>query len=326
MVEIRTEQIDANGLSMHVAVAGSGPAVLLMHGFPGLGYSWRHQLPALAEAGYTAIAPDMRGYGRTDAPKEVEAYDRRSSVSDAVGILDALGIEQAVMVGHDFGAPLAWDMPLWAPDRTRALMILSVPRRGRSPNRPSEGYAKMAEQHFLHFDYFREYGVAEQELNPKTEEFLRRVFFALSGGFRYLDVWQQPSFGPDGTRNGYLDVLPESPPLPWPWLNQDELDVYVEGFTRSGFTGGLNWYRASDLVWEQEEPYAGRQVEVPTLFIAGAQDSVVEMFGEAGLAAMRDTVPQLDGPHLIEGAGHFVQMEAPDQVNRLMIDFLNGLQ
>ncbi|MGJ3509863.1 alpha/beta fold hydrolase [Enemella sp. A6] len=323
-MDFEHKQVDANGLSMHVTMAGSGPAVLMMHGFPGLGYSWRHQIRALAEAGYTAIAPDMRGYGRTDAPTEVEAYGRDKVVSDALGVLDALGIDEAVVSGHDFGATLAWDLPHWAPDRIRGVIGVSVPMMHRAPQRPSETYAAMAEEHFLHYDYFREPGMAEAEINPRTEEFLRRVFFALSGGFHYLDLWQQPSYGPDGRRLGYLDVLPETPELPWPWLTQQDLDVYVEGFGH-GFTGGLNWYRANDLVWEQTAEFADDPITCPAVFVAGARDTVVEMFGAAGLESMRDLAPNLTDIHIIEGAGHFVQMEAAEEVNKIFLDFLAGL-
>lgn len=323
-MEFQRIRVDANGLSMHVTMAGTGPAVLMMHGFPGLGYSWRHQVRALAEAGYTAIAPDMRGYGGTDAPTEVEAYGRDRVVSDVLGLLDALGIDRAVVSGHDFGAPLAWDLPHWAPDRIRGVMAVSVPLRHRSPHRPSKAFAAMAEQHFLHHDYFREPGRAEAELNPRTEEFLHRLFFALSGGYRYLDVWQHPSHTPDGRRLGYLDVLPQAPALPWHWLTREDLAVYVEGF-RHGFTGGLNWYRANDLVWEQTADFADDPIECPSVFVAGAQDTVVEMFGAAGLESMRELAPGLTGIHVIEGAGHFVQMEAAEAVNTIFLDFLAGL-
>lgn len=323
-MEFRYEQVEANGLSMRVTMAGSGPAVLMMHGFPGLGYSWRHQVRALADAGYTAIAPDMRGYGGTEAPTDVASYGRDKVVSDALGLLDALGIDEAVVSGHDFGAPLAWDLPHWAPNRIRGVMAVSVPLRHRAPQRPSETFAKMAEKHFLHYDYFHEPGRAEAEINPRTEEFLHRLFFALSGGFHYLDLWQKPSYAPDGRRLGYLDVLPEAPDLPWHWMTQDDLDVYVDGFSH-GFTGALNWYRASDLVWEQTAEFADEPIQCPAVFVAGARDTVVEMFGAAGLESMRDLAPGLTGIHVIEGAGHFVQMEAADRVNEIFGDFLAGL-
>ena len=166
---------------MHVAEQGEGPAVVLCHGFPGLWYTWRHQLAALSAAGYRAIAPDMRGYGRTTAPRDVTAYNRSTTVNDLVGLLDALDLHDAVFSGHDFGAHLVWDMPAWAGDRVRALIQLSVPRTRRLPVTPSVGFNYLASQHFTHLEYFQEPGVAESELDAQPKTFLATLFHALSG-------------------------------------------------------------------------------------------------------------------------------------------------
>lgn len=309
---------------MHVAEQGEGPAVVLCHGFPGLWYTWRHQLAALSAAGYRAIAPDMRGYGRTTAPRDVTAYDRNTTVNDLVGLLDALDLHDAVFSGHDFGAHLVWDMPAWAGDRVRALIQLSVPRTRRLPVTPSIGFNYLASQHFTHLEYFQEPGVAESELDAQPKTFLATLFHALSGANRYLDCWDHPARVGD-KRNGYLDVLPSPPPLPWNWLSEQDLDYYAAEFTRTGFTGGLNWYRAEDLVWSQNEHLHDRPIGVPVTFIAGSADPVLEMLGRDPMTAMADLVPGLRSVLIVEGAGHFVQMERPDAVNTAMIEFLGSL-
>ncbi len=309
---------------MHVAEQGEGPPVVLCHGFPGLWYTWRHQLAALSAAGYRAIAPDMRGYGRTTAPRDVTAYDRNTTVNDLVGLLDALDLHDAVFSGHDFGAHLVWDMPAWAGDRVRALIQLSVPRTRRLPVTPSVGFNYLASQHFTHLEYFQEPGVAESELDAQPKTFLATLFHALSGANRYLDCWDHPARVGD-KRNGYLDVLPSPPPLPWNWLSEQDLDYYAAEFTRTGFTGGLNWYRAEDLVWSQNEHLHDRPIGVPVTFIAGSADPVLEMLGRDPMTAMADLVPGLRSVLIVEGAGHFVQMERPDAVNTAMIEFLGSL-
>ncbi|NHU48541.1 alpha/beta hydrolase [Rhodococcus sp. A14] len=316
-----TERIvTVDGFRWQITELGDGPPVVLCHGFPGLGYSYRHQMRALAASGYRAIAPDMPGYGGTDVPRDIDDYTNER-VSDAlIGLLDSLGHERAVFVGHDFGAPVAWTVALRHRARVSGLVLLAVPYApDRFPLRPSELYASMARKHFLHIHYFQEPGVADRELDADPRGFLHQLFYALSGAYRYLDIWQHPSDG-----NGYLDVLPEAPPLPWSWLTEDEFDHYVEVFTRTGFTGGLNWYRAYDANWERSRNLAGADIEVPTLFVAGAHDPVLTMSGAQALDRMRDTVPDLRGLHLVEGAGHFVQQERPEEVNELLLTFVAG--
>ncbi|AWG63902.1 hydrolase [Mycobacteroides abscessus] len=322
--QITHRQLSVNGIDMHIAEQGEGPAVVLCHGFPGLWYTWRHQLAALSAAGYRAIAPDMRGYGRTTAPRDAAAYDRGTTVGDLVGLLDALELRKAVFCGHDFGAHLVWDMPAWAADRVLALIQLSVPRTRRLPVKPSVGFNYLASQHFTHLEYFQEPGLAELELDAQPKAFLAALFHALSGANRYLDCWDHPA-RVNGKRNGYLDVLPTPPALPWNWLSEPDLDYYAAEFARTGFTGGLNWYRAEDLVWAQNEDLHDLPVEVPVAFIAGAADPVLEMLGRDPMTAMSDLVPDLRSALIVEGAGHFVQMERPDVVNHAMVEFLDSL-
>lgn len=321
---IQHHEVPVGDVELHAAVCGQGPAVVLCHGFPGLWYSWRHQLPALAAAGYRAIALDMRGYGRSSAPTDSAAYDRVNTVADVEGVLDAFDVEQAVFVGHDFGAHLVWDLPDWLPDRVRGLFQLSVPRVQPMPIRPSDAFKYLASQHFVHLEYFQEPGVAEAELDAQPRRFLATLFHALSGANRYLDCWQHPAFV-DGRRNGYLEVLPEPPALPWSWLTDAELDYYATEFGRTGFTGGLNWYRAEDRVWEQNGAREHRPIEVPVGFIAGSADPVLQMLGEHPFEQMQELVPGLRGTEIIDGAGHFVQMERPAEVTAAMLRFLGDV-
>ncbi len=244
LMPVRSVEVD--GFTWNIHDEGVGPAVVMCHGFPGLGYSYRHQVKTLAAAGYRAVAPDMPGYGRTDRPTIVGEYTNVAVADRLRRLLDALGIHQAVFVGHDFGAPVAWTMALRHADRVAGLVLLAVPYApDRLPARPTELYAAMARKHFLHLHYFQQPGVAEAELDPRAAEFLQRVFFALSGGYRYLDIWNHPSEG-----RGYLDVLPVAPELPWDWLSAAELEHYANEFSRTGFGGGLSWYRAYDANWE----------------------------------------------------------------------------
>ncbi len=308
-----------------VEIPVSGPSrtpVVFCHGFPGSWFSWRHQMPALAAQGRRAVALDMRGYGQSASPAGVSSYDRRTTVADMRAVLDRLGIGRAVFSGHDFGAALAWDLPLWMPEQVAGLVQLAVPRLPRSPIRPSEAFAMLAREHFFHQHYFQEPGVAEAELDAAPREFLHRLFHALGGQGDYYACWRSPSTDRSGRPTGYIASLPEAPPLPWPWLDDDEFAYYVDEFTRTGFAGGLHWYRAQDLVWEQNERFGDAPVTVPTAFIAGAEDPVLSMLGTRCLDKMAATVPGLVRQELIGGAGHFVQMEAPQEVNALLAGFL----
>ena len=307
--------------SLHFTELGSGVPVIMCHGFPGLGYSWRHQLQPIADAGFHAIAPDMLGYGDSPSPADSGAYAHEHVTAGLLRILDDLGAEQGIFVGQDFGAPAVWQTALRAPERVKGLALLSVPYDpDRLPQRPTDLYRSVAAQHFFHVHYFQAPGVADRELDAQPREFLRRLFFALSGGYRYLDIWQHPSDG-----NGYLDVLPEAPPLPWAWLSEADFEHYVNVFTCTGFTGGLNWYRAFDVNWERGEPWAGARITVPTTFIAGTNEPVLQMFGDRAIDRMRAHVDDLRGVHLIDGAGHWVQRERPEEVNDHLIAFLRSL-
>lgn len=320
-VELRHRRIETNGISLHAVEAGEGIPVIFAHGFPGLWYSWHRQLAPVAAAGWRAVAIDQRGCGRSDRPHHPSRYGQDHTTEDLFGIIDALGADKAVLVGHDFGAPVVWNAAVRKPERVLGCVALSVPYDPRRPSEPpTRTWARMAEEHFYHRHYFQQYGVADRELNGDPAGFLSRVMWGLSGDNRYLDVWDHPSEG-----RGYLDVLPEAPPLPWDWLDEDDLDVFVTEHGSAGFTGGLNWYRGVDHTWATSARWADRPVTVPSLYIAGENDCVIQMRGEGALERMADSVPDLRGLHLVPGEGHTVQLEAPDEVNRLLLDFLATL-
>lgn len=335
---------DLDGQSLHAVITGDGPPVVFCHGFPGLWYSWRKQLPVVAAAGFRAVAVDQRGYGRSDRPVDPALYDANVVMQDMLRLLDALGIERAVFVGHDFGAQQVCNLAARHADRVAGVVIMSCPYdfdlagrggRGRDKRetgegsfatglRPSEAFAAVAKQHFFHMHYFQSIGPAERELGAAPREFLQRLFWALSSKgelARYKD------FPSEGT--GYLDVLPPAPPLPWPWMSEADMDFYAEEFSRGGpdtaFIGGLNSYRVADRNWELGEPWADAHIEVPALFIAGADDIVLQMVGPAAIDSMRARIPDLRDVVLVPEAGHFVQMEQADAVNAALLAFLRSL-
>lgn len=311
-----------NGIHMHYVEQGSGPLLVLCHGFPHLWFSWRHQIPALAGAGWRVVAPDMRGMGQTEAPEHAGAYDVETITDDLTGLLDYLGEEQAVFAGLDFGAFAIYDLALRQPSRVRAVIGLENPAAPHNPEIPPlQEYATMAEKHFVHIHYFAPVGPADDALDAAPREFLSKVFYALSADYHYLDVWQHPP----GT--AYLDALPEPPPLPWPWLSELELEYYVSEYSRSGFTGGLNWYRSMDIKWRQRRATEGLHSPVPAYFIGSELDADLEGFhGDDPISLMRQQFPDLRRVDMIPEAGHLVQMEKPEEVTGLMLEYLADIQ
>jgi pimeloyl-ACP methyl ester carboxylesterase len=304
-----------NGINIHYVEQGEGMPVILCHGFPHLWFSWHRQITALAAAGYRVIAPDMRGMGQTSSPADADSYGIDSINLDLIGLLDHCGIEQAVFIGLDFGAFAAYDLAMLHPERVLAVIGLENPAAPHNPDCPPlTEYAAMAEQHFVHIEYFRPVGPADRDLNSQPREFLSQVFFALSGDYHYLDVWQHPP----GTR--YLEALPKAPPLPWRWLSSEEMDYFVEQYQRSGFTGGLNWYRSMDLKWQQRKPLEGKTSDIDAYFIGSELDCDLEGFhGDSPIDLMRQQFPNLKAVDMIAGAGHLVQLEQSEQVNALLI-------
>ena len=311
--------MSTNGVDLHVAEAGEGPALVLAHGFPELAYSWRHQLPALAAAGYRAIAPDQRGYGRSSRPEAVEAYDIEHLTGDLVGLLDALGLERAVFVGHDWGSMVVWQAALLHPDRVAAVCGMSVPFVPRAPMAPTALMRAAFGDSFFYILYFQEPGVADADLGADPATTMRRM---LAGAKVTGDAARAAELmaAPDG--RGFVDRIPEPDGLP-EWLTQDELDVYVEGFRRTGFTGGINWYRNFDRNWERTPQLEGAKVAQPSLFVGGVLDPVLVMtppaISEGWLTDHRGDV-------LIDDAGHWVQQEKPDEVNAALVGFLDSIR
>jgi pimeloyl-ACP methyl ester carboxylesterase len=321
MSAIEYRSVRTNGITMHAAEQGRGPLVILLHGFPEGWYSWRHQLPALAAAGFRAAAPDQRGYGRTDRPGSVEAYDILHLTADVVGLVDALGEKRAVVVGHDWGAAVAWHCALLRPDVFRALGLLSVPYLQRSwgEPRPTDAMRMLAGDGEFYQLYFQEPGKAEAELEADVRRAITMFLYAASGDappekrWRYLFKKKERLLDTGG--------LPDELPA---WLTGADLDHCTAEFTRTGFRGGLNWYRNLDRIWEQTRFLCGAPVRQPALFAAGERDAVIAMYSPA-YEALPATVPDLRSRTLLPGAGHWLQQERPDEVNRLLIDFLNGV-
>ncbi|HET9691611.1 MAG TPA: alpha/beta hydrolase [Acidimicrobiales bacterium] len=311
--------VDAFGTRIHLVEHGEGPVVLLVHGFPESWYSWRHQLGPLAEAGYRAVAIDVRGYGRSAKPHDVAAYGMLAHVGDNVGVLDALGVEHATVVGHDWGSPIAANSALLRPDRFRAVALLSVPYAPRGDRRPSEVYPTMVgpDEEF-YIAYFQEPGRAEAEIEADVRTWLL--------GF-YVGAAAAAPRPPDGRsiaavrRGGRLrdafgvpDTLPD-------WLGPADLDFYVGEFERSGFRGPLNRYRNVDRDFDDLTAWRKAPIAVPSLFVGGDQDGPT-VWGAHAIGRFPETMPGLVGSHVLPDCGHWVQQEQPERVTDLLLAFL----
>lgn len=324
---ITHRKVEANGIRIHIAEAGSGPLVLLCHGWPESWYSWRHQLKGLAEAGYHAVAPDMRGYGETDQPQEVEQYTLLHLVGDMIGLIDALGEERGVIVGHDWGAPVAWHAALLRPDRFRGVVGLSVPFRPRGRVRPTSAMPQTATSQFYQL-YFQTPGVAEAEFERNPRETIRRLLYSASGDpprRAATDTSGDAGAGMVPRTGGFLTRSIDPPELP-PWLTGADVDFYAGEFERTGFRGGLNWYRNIDRNWELLAPFAGLKVTIPALYVAGDRDLVVAFPGAAELIAnLKRFVPELRKTVMLPGCGHWTQQERAAEVNAELLAFLRAL-
>jgi pimeloyl-ACP methyl ester carboxylesterase len=310
--------VETNGIRMHYVEAGKGPLVVLCHGFPESWYSWRHQITALAEAGFRVVAPDQRGYGQTDRPQAVDAYSIFHLVGDIVGLVNALKERTAAIVGHDWGAPVAWSSAQLRPDLFRAVGLLSVPYIPRGPVRPSAIIKAIFGDKVFYQEYFQEEGKAERELERNVRATMLGAFYSLSGDAAPNERWRY-AFRRD---EGFLDGVTVPKGLP-PWLSEADLDFFVGEFKRTGFRGGLNWYRNIDRMWELTGFLDGALLAQPTLFIAGDKDAVVEFYADA-CQALEANAPNLAGKVLLAGAGHWVQQERPAEVNRLLVEFLRS--
>jgi pimeloyl-ACP methyl ester carboxylesterase len=311
--------LDVGTIRMRVATQGQGPLVLLCHGFPESWTSWRSQLAALAEAGFRAAAPDMRGYGGTDAPESPEQYTMLHHAGDLVGLVQSLGEQSAVIVGHDWGAPAAWNSALLRPDVFRAVVGMSVPYT--PPSRIDLLTAlEQAGVKTFYMQYFQQPGVAEAELERDVAATLRRITYSMSGdgpGRAVAGILREGA--------GMLDDTVDPKELP-AWMDPEDLATVTEEFRRTGFRGGLNWYRAIRRSSELMAAWRGCVIRQPSLFIAGSKDDVLRFPGmQQRLATLEKVLPGLRGSHILEGAGHWVQRERAAEVNRLLVDFLRAL-
>jgi epoxide hydrolase A/B len=318
MGEFEHKFVKTNGIRMHLHEAGSGFPVVMCHGFPEMWYSWRHQIRALAAAGFRAIAPDQRGYGETDCPKEVEAYTQRELVADIVGMLDALDMAKCVIVGHDWGGMVAWNAAMMAPNRIERAIGVNTPFMPRPPIKPTDAMRAMAAGGFHYILYFQEPGVAEAELERDVRRSLRG-FYQDPANLLPAEMRKAPPgvFGPAG--GGLLDRLADRPH--GKFLTDADFEVFAKAFERTGFRGGLNWYRNIDRNWEQSANLEQR-VNQPALMITAELDIVLRPEMAEG---MRNWVPNLRKTVLIKGSGHWTQQEKPEEVNRAIIEFLSDL-
>ncbi|MGY6019999.1 alpha/beta fold hydrolase [Streptomyces spinosirectus] len=305
---------------IHLVEQGTGPLVLLIHGFPESWYSWRRQLPALAAAGFRAVAVDVRGYGRSSRPAATDAYRMLEPVEDNVAVVHALGEESAVIVGHDWGATIAANSALLRPETFRAAGLLSVPYTPRGGPRPSDIFARMGGDEEFYVSYFQEPGRAEAEIEPDVRGWLAGFYAALSADTMPAPGAPDPHFVAKG---GTLRDRFPAGRLP-AWLGEAELDVYAGEFERTGLTGALNRYRNMDRDWEDLAAYDGAPVTQPSLFVGGTLDASTTWLSDA-IEAYPVTLPGLVSSHLLDGCGHWIQQERPDEVNRLLVDWLTAL-
>jgi soluble epoxide hydrolase/lipid-phosphate phosphatase len=281
---------ETNGIRMHYVEQGDGFPVLLLHGFPELWYSWRHQIPALAGAGFRAIAPDMRGYGETDQPEAIESYDIHQLVADMTGLLDSLDLPRAVIVGHDWGGVIVWQMALMHPERVERVISLNTPFQRRSRRRPTEAFKQLPDGRFNYILYFQEPGRAESDIEPDIESWLDTTMRRIA------------------TQQDFITV--------------DTIRVFADAFHKGGITGPLNYYRNVDRNWETTTYLEGRQVTMPALMICAENDPILIPQSAEG---MEKYVPNLT-TRLIKNCGHWTQQEQPDEVNRLILEFLQDLK
>ena len=321
MREIKHQFVQTNDIKMHFAEQGRGPLVVLCHGFPESWYSWRHQLPALAEAGYRVVVPDQRGYGQTDRPEPIEAYNILQLTGDIVGLVNTLGQERAVIVGHDWGAVVAYHCALLRPDIFNAIALLSVPYLAGSWKhiRPTDAMKHMAGEFQFYQLYFQEPGKAETEMEADIRRTVRMFLYSASGDpppdrrWRFL-FNKSERFIDSGT-------VPESLPA---WLSEENLDFFSKEIERTGFRGGLNWYRNIDRNWELTRFLSGAKINQPALFITGENDACMIMYRRA-FDDLETHVPNLTQKIVLPGAGHWIQQERAKEVNELLVSFLDQL-
>jgi pimeloyl-ACP methyl ester carboxylesterase len=320
VLEITHRLVSSPAGRIHLVEQGSGPLVLLVHGFPESWYSWRHQLPVLAAAGYRAVAVDVRGYGRSSKPEGAAAYRMLDLVEDNVAVVQALGEQTAVIVGHDWGATIAANSALVRPDVFSAVGLLSVPYAPRGGPRPSEVFSQMGGEEEFYVSYFQEPGRAEAEIEPDVRGWLAGFYAALSADTMSAAGAPDPHFA---SRGGTLRDRFPAGRLP-AWLSEDDLDVYAAEFERTGMSGALNRYRNMDRDWEDLADFDGSPITQPSLFIGGALDASTTWLADA-IEAYPVTLPGLVSSHLLDGCGHWIQQERHEEVNEILTGWLAPL-
>ncbi len=320
--DLKRYDVDAYDCRIHVAEIGEGPLVLLVHGFPESWYSWRFQLPALAEAGYRVAAIDVRGYGSSEAPEEIEAYRLMDLAGDCVGVVEALGETTATIVGHDWGSPIASSAAQIRPDVFTAVALLSVPFSPRNRHRPTDIFRFIGGDEEFYIEYFQEPGRAEAEIALNPKRWLQGFYFSASG--------DSPPLKPGEKSMGF--VAPDShlgdrflfPSEPLSWMTEEDLNFYAEEFHKAGFTGGLNRYRNVDRDWIDFRGWHGAPILQPSMFIGGEKDGPT-ILGASAIAGFKESLPQLHSSTILPDVGHWIQQEAAEQVNALLIDFLKSV-
>ncbi|KAL2345652.1 hypothetical protein Fmac_006937 [Flemingia macrophylla] len=311
-IEHRTVQV--NGIKMHVAEKGEGPVVLFIHGFPELWYSWRHQILALSSLGYRAVAPDLRGYGDTDAPPSISSYNCLHIVGDLVALIDSLGVDQVFLVAHDWGAIIGWYLCMFRPEKVKAYVCLSVPLLRRDPNiRTVDGMRAMYGDDY-YISRFQEPGEMEAQMAEAGTEFV----------IKNIITTRKP--GPPILPKGRFEFNPEMPHTLPSWLTQDDLDYFVSKFDKTGFTGALNYYRNFNSNWELTAPWSGVQIKVPVRYITGELDTVYTSLGLKEYihgGGFKQDVPNLEQVIVQKGVAHFNNQEAAEEINAHIYDFIN---
>lgn len=315
---VRHRMVEANGIRLHLAEEGQGPLVVLLHGFPESWHSWHHQFAPLAAAGFRVVAPDQRGYGRSDHPDDVDAYSIMHLVGDVVGLIRALGEDKAYVVGHDWGAPVAWHTALLRPDMVLGVAGLSVP----PPFRGVEPPLAVMQERFggrFYWNYFNRPGVADAEFAKDTRTTLRKFFYSAAG--EAPGEVEQPLVD---LERGWLATMTDPEVLP-EWFTEADLDAVTESFSK-GFTGALNWYRNLDRNWELTAPWDGAVITSPALYVYGDRDPVPAFPGTPELiASLPERMPGLRRePLVLKGCGHWTQQERPAEVNAALIEFLTS--
>jgi pimeloyl-ACP methyl ester carboxylesterase len=314
------QQIRVNGVRLRCVVQGEGRLAILVHGWPESWYSWRHQIAPLVDAGYRVVVPDVRGYGGSDRPAQVEAYDMQSLIGDVLGLIDHFAEEQALLVGHDWGAPVVWSTTALHPERVQAVVAMSVPYSPRGKVSSIALWRQIYAERFFYQNYFQEPGRAESEFEADVRTSLRKIYYAGSGDA------PKGMFRADKPVDArMLDDLPDPTELPR-WMTKQDLDYYVSQFEETGFQASLNRYRNQERDWENLSALSGARITRPACFIAGSRDGVLRFVPNFdAVEYMKRWIDDLRVCQLIEGAGHWIQQERPAEVNALLLRFIATL-